>query len=122
MSIADATALLTGLAQLPVHADVLLEMSPGAVAPAEYARARAPFLLRTLEGPAPGRGTVGGRGGRMMRVALLFPGQGVQAPGFLRRLPQHHALHGTLEEARQVLGQNPEQLDGITPPEFTPGL
>ena len=58
----------------------------------------------------------------MMRVALLFPGQGVQAPGFLRRLPQHHALHGTLEEARQVLGQNPEQLDGITPPEFTPGL
>ena len=51
MSIAHATALLTGLAQLPVHADVLLEMSHGAMALAEYARARAPFLLRTLDGP-----------------------------------------------------------------------
>jgi len=51
MPIADATALLTALAQLPVRADVLLEMSHGAVALAEYARARAPFLLRTLDGP-----------------------------------------------------------------------
>ena len=51
ISIADATALLTALAQLPVRADVLLEMSHGAVALAEYARARAPFLLRTLDGP-----------------------------------------------------------------------
>jgi len=51
MSIGDATALLTGLAQLAVQADVLLEMWHGAMALAEYARARPPFLLRTLDGP-----------------------------------------------------------------------
>ncbi len=54
-----------------------------------------------------------------MRVALLFPGQGAQTPGFLRRLPQHPAVHTTLEEARQVLGQNLEGLDSITALEFT---
>ena len=57
-----------------------------------------------------------------MRVALLFPGQGAQTPGFLRRLPQHPAVHATLEEARQVLRQDPEQLDSITALEFTPAV
>jgi len=57
-----------------------------------------------------------------MRVALLFPGQGAQTPGFLRRLPQHPAVHATLEEVRQVLGQNPEELDGVTALEFTPAV
>ena len=51
ISIGEAMALLSELAPLPVRADVLLETPHGAVALAEYARARAPFLLRTLDGP-----------------------------------------------------------------------
>lgn len=46
-----------------------------------------------------------------MWVALLFPGQGAQTPGYLRRLPQHPAVRATLEEARQVLGTDLGQLD-----------
>ena len=57
-----------------------------------------------------------------MRVALLFPGQGAQTPGFLRRLPPHPAVHATLEEARQVLGQDPEQLDSLTALQVTPAV
>ncbi|MFM0209207.1 malonate decarboxylase subunit epsilon [Paraburkholderia sediminicola] len=44
-------------------------------------------------------------------LALLFPGQGAQSDGFLRRLPQHHAVTDTLEEASQVLGTNILTLD-----------
>jgi malonate decarboxylase epsilon subunit len=46
-----------------------------------------------------------------MRVALLFPGQGAQRPGFLQRLPQHPAVRATLEEAGGVLGRDPFGLD-----------
>jgi malonate decarboxylase epsilon subunit len=47
-----------------------------------------------------------------MLVALLFPGQGAQTPGFLGRLPEHPAVTATLAEAREILGAAPEQLDG----------
>lgn len=47
-----------------------------------------------------------------MWVALLFPGQGAQSPGFLRRLPEHPAVSATLDEARQILGVSLEELDG----------
>jgi malonate decarboxylase epsilon subunit len=46
-----------------------------------------------------------------MRLALLFPGQGAQTPGFLGRLPQHPAVAATLSEARQVLGVELAELD-----------
>ena len=46
-----------------------------------------------------------------MQVALLFPGQGAQTPGFLRRLPEHPAVSATLDEARQVLGVSLDELD-----------
>ena len=60
-----------------------------------------------------GGGSLGCRGGRrLMQVALLFPGQGAQTPGFLRRLPEHAAVGATLDEARQVLGVNLDELDG----------
>jgi malonate decarboxylase epsilon subunit len=46
-----------------------------------------------------------------MRAALLFPGQGAQRPGFLRQLPQHPAVTATLEEAGQILAEDPRRLD-----------
>jgi malonate decarboxylase epsilon subunit len=46
-----------------------------------------------------------------MRTALLFPGQGAQRPGFLRRLAAHPAVAGTLEEAASVLGRDLAGLD-----------
>jgi malonate decarboxylase epsilon subunit len=46
-----------------------------------------------------------------MRVAMLFPGQGAQTPGFLGRLPQHPAVTATLAEARAILGVELGQLD-----------
>ncbi len=48
---AVAAELHAALALLPVRADVLLEGPQGAVALAGYAAARAPFMLRTMEGP-----------------------------------------------------------------------
>jgi malonate decarboxylase epsilon subunit len=46
-----------------------------------------------------------------MQVALLFPGQGAQTPGFLRRLPQHPAVQATLNDARRILNEELDQLD-----------
>ena len=46
-----AAALLGELVQLPARADVLIETAVGAVALAEYARARPPYLVRTADGP-----------------------------------------------------------------------
>jgi len=46
-----ADALLGELARLGARADVLLETPAGGVALAEYARARAPYLARTPDGP-----------------------------------------------------------------------
>lgn len=48
---AVAAALQARLARLPVLAEVLLEGPQGAVALAEYVSGRAPFLLRTVDGP-----------------------------------------------------------------------
>lgn len=54
-----------------------------------------------------------------MRVALLFPGQGAQTPGFLHRLPQHAAVEATLAEAAAVLGAELTELDGAPALEST---
>jgi malonate decarboxylase epsilon subunit len=51
-----------------------------------------------------------GRGG-LMRLALLFPGQGAHTPGFLSRLPAHPAVQATLAEAERVLGAQSARLD-----------
>src|SRR4029077_3316976 len=57
-------------------------------------------------------GSLGARGGRgLMQVALLFPGQGAQTTGFLGRLPEHPAVHATLNDARQILNEELDQLD-----------
>jgi malonate decarboxylase epsilon subunit len=44
-------------------------------------------------------------------IAYLFPGQGAQTSGFLHRLPEHQAVHATLEEAAAVLGMDVMTLD-----------
>jgi len=49
-----------------------------------------------------------------MRVALLFPGQGAQRPGFLARLPGHPVVHATLQEAGRILGRDLSRLDDAT--------
>ncbi len=54
-----------------------------------------------------------------MRVALLFPGQGAQTPGFLHRLPQHAAVEATLAEAAAVLGAELTELDSAPALEST---
>jgi malonate decarboxylase epsilon subunit len=46
-----------------------------------------------------------------MQLALLFPGQGAQRPGFLRQLPEHPAVRATLAEATQVLGRDVHAFD-----------
>jgi malonate decarboxylase epsilon subunit len=46
-------------------------------------------------------------------VAYLFPGQGAQIPGFLKRLPQHPGIAETLRDARNVLNMDIDALDGI---------
>jgi malonate decarboxylase epsilon subunit len=54
-----------------------------------------------------------------MRVALLFPGQGAQTPGFLHRLPPHPAVETTLTEATRILGLDLEGLDSAPALEST---
>lgn len=44
-------------------------------------------------------------------LALLFPGQGAQTPGFLHKLPDGPAVSGTLDEASAVLGTDVRALD-----------
>jgi malonate decarboxylase epsilon subunit len=46
-----------------------------------------------------------------MSVALLFPGQGAQSPGFLHRLPKIPAVNETLERSSTFLGYNVLSLD-----------
>jgi malonate decarboxylase epsilon subunit len=46
-----------------------------------------------------------------MTLALMFPGQGAQSPGFLHRLPQHEAVAATLGEASAALGLDVLTLD-----------
>jgi malonate decarboxylase epsilon subunit len=47
-------------------------------------------------------------------IAYLFPGQGAQTAGFLRRLPKHPAVSATLDEAAAVLGIRVTSLDTAT--------
>ena len=44
-------------------------------------------------------------------IALLFPGQGSQTAGMLHRLPDHPAVHQTLEEVSTELGYDVLTLD-----------
>lgn len=44
-------------------------------------------------------------------LALLYPGQGAQTPGFLHRLPAHRIVAATIEEASDVLSIDVAQLD-----------
>jgi malonate decarboxylase epsilon subunit len=44
-------------------------------------------------------------------LALLFPGQGAQTPGFLHRLPADAAVNETLAEASAALGEDVLALD-----------
>jgi malonate decarboxylase epsilon subunit len=46
-----------------------------------------------------------------MSVAFLFPGQGVQYPGMLHRLPGHAMVGETLEEASKILKRDVYTLD-----------
>jgi malonate decarboxylase epsilon subunit len=46
-----------------------------------------------------------------MSAALLFPGQGSQTPGMLHQLPDHPAVHQTLEEVSTELGYDVRTLD-----------
>lgn len=45
-----------------------------------------------------------------MAVAFLFPGQGSQRAGMLDALPVHARVKETLDEAREILGQDPRDL------------
>lgn len=57
-----------------------------------------------------------------MHTALLFPGQGTQAPGFLARLPEHAAVRATIVEASGVLDAPLESLDSAAALESTVGV
>ncbi len=46
-----------------------------------------------------------------MSSLLVFPGQGAQQPGMLRRLPDAAVVRDCLREASEVLGENIEELD-----------
>ena len=46
-----------------------------------------------------------------MKIALMFPGQGAQSPGFLRELPDNFAVRETLQEASAWLGCDVLALD-----------
>lgn len=46
-----------------------------------------------------------------MRLAFLFPGQGAQSEGYLRRLPEHARVRETLQEASDVLGEAVQGYD-----------
>ena len=46
-----------------------------------------------------------------MSIALLFPGQGSQTPGFLHQLPDHPAVRQTLKEISTQLGYDALTLD-----------
>ena len=46
-----------------------------------------------------------------MQLAFLFPGQGAQSEGYLRRLPDHVRVRETLQEASEVLGEAVQGYD-----------
>jgi malonate decarboxylase epsilon subunit len=47
-----------------------------------------------------------------VNTAYLFPGQGAQTTGFLKRLPAHPAIAGALREAGGVLKLDVDAIDG----------
>jgi malonate decarboxylase epsilon subunit len=47
-----------------------------------------------------------------VNTAYLFPGQGAQTTGFLKRLPAHPAIAGVLREAGSVLKLDVDAMDG----------
>jgi len=49
-----------------------------------------------------------------MSLALMFPGQGSQSPGFLHALPNQPAIQETLQEASELLGKDVLSLDSET--------
>jgi malonate decarboxylase epsilon subunit len=49
-----------------------------------------------------------------MHTAFLYPGQGSQAPGLLRTLPDLRVVHETLAEARRVLALHLDEIDSDT--------
>jgi malonate decarboxylase epsilon subunit len=57
-----------------------------------------------------------------MRVALLFPGQGAQTPGFLARLGQHPAVRETIAAGAAVLGMQAQRLDDAAALASTAGV
>lgn len=46
-----------------------------------------------------------------MSICFLFPGQGSQSPGMLKRLPQHPAKESTFRQANEILGRDVSELD-----------
>jgi malonate decarboxylase epsilon subunit len=46
-------------------------------------------------------------------LALLYPGQGAQTPGFLHRLPPHAVVTSTIEEASDALSLDVLALDSV---------
>jgi malonate decarboxylase epsilon subunit len=71
-------------------------------------------MERSRAGAGAGAGAACGNVGLSgVSVAYLFPGQGAQIPGFLKRLPQHPGIADTLREARGVLNMDIDALDGI---------
>ena len=46
-----------------------------------------------------------------MSIALLFPGQGAQSPGFLQHLPEHAVVRATLDQASEILEEDVAALD-----------
>lgn len=50
-----------------------------------------------------------------MSSLLVFPGQGAQQPGMLQRLPPNPLVQACLQEAAQVLGEDPLTLDSPPP-------
>lgn len=46
-----------------------------------------------------------------MQLAFLFPGQGAQSEGYLRRLPEHARVRETLQEASDALGEAVQGYD-----------
>jgi malonate decarboxylase epsilon subunit len=52
-------------------------------------------------------------------ICFLFPGQGSQSPGMLKRLPHHPATESTLRQASEILERDISELDSESALEST---